>query len=174
MRADADSERIDRLLRALGQYGTPGDRLYLSGGATAVQMGWRRFTQDVDLRLEVGDETALLHAVAELKERLDVNVELAGPLDFLPAPPTWRERSRFAGRYGPIEVFHTDLAMQALAKLERGLQRDLDDVQAMLDRRLVTREQVAETFAAVQPELFRFPAVDEPELRAIVETFRRG
>jgi hypothetical protein len=174
MRGDADSERIERLLRALGRHGSSGDRLYLSGGSTAVALGWRAFTQDVDLRIESADDTPLLRAIAELKERLDVNVELAGPLDFLPEPPGWRERSPYVGRYGAVDVYHTDLTLQALAKLERGLERDLDDLRAMLERGLTRPEAIADTFEAISPELYRFPAVDEDELRGIVEQLRRA
>ena len=172
MRGDADRERIERLLRALGRHGRSGDRVYLSGGTSAVALGWRRFTQDVDLRIESDDDTELLRAVAELKERLDVNVELAGPLDFLPEPPGWRERSPYVGRYGAIDVHHTDFTLQALAKLERGLERDLLDVRAMLERGLTSVEAITETFEAIAPQLFRFPAVDEDELRAVIAQLR--
>jgi hypothetical protein len=173
MRADADRERIERLLRALGQRGRRGDRLYLSGGTSAVLLGWRTFTQDVDLRIEADDDTPLLRAIAELKERLDVNVELASPLDFLPAPSGWQQRSVYVGRYGAVDVYHVDLALQALAKLERGLQRDLGDVDAMLARGLTSVTAIAETFAAIAPELYRFPAVDADELRAMVDQLKR-
>jgi hypothetical protein len=173
MRGDADRRRIERLLTALGRRGRGGDRLYLSGGTTAVLFGWRDFTQDVDLRIESDDDTPLLHAIAELKERLDVNVELASPLDFLPAPPGWRERSPYVGRYGAVDVYHVDLALQALAKLERGLERDVGDVRAMLDRGLTSVEGIKEAFAAIAPELYRYPALDPDELRALVAQLAR-
>ncbi|MDE3134082.1 MAG: hypothetical protein KGL15_08460 [Acidobacteriota bacterium] len=171
MRADADRARIERLLTELARHGSSGDRIYLSGGTSAVEYGWREFTQDVDIRIESENEEPLLRAIAELKERLDVNVELASPLDFLPAPPGWRDRSPFLGRYGAVDVFHTDFALQALAKLERGLERDLGDVQAMLARGLTTAALVRETFDAIEPELYRFPAVDAVELRSVVAAF---
>jgi len=173
MRKDADRARIERLLAALGRRGRSGDRLYLSGGTSAVLLGWRRFTQDVDLRIESDDDAPLLRAIAELKERLDVNVELAGPLDFLPAPPGWRERSPYVGRWGVVDVYHIDFTLQALAKLERGLERDLGDVRAMLDRRLTSVAAITEAFEAIAPELYRFPAVDADELRAVVQQLPR-
>jgi hypothetical protein len=169
MRADADRDRIERLLHALGRRGHSGDRLYLSGGTSAVVLGWRPFTQDVDLRIEADDDTPLLRAISELKERLDINVELAGPLDFLPAPPGWRERSPYAGRYGAVDVYHTDFTLQALAKLERGFERDLGDVRAILGQRLSSIPAIIEAFEAIAPELYRFPAVDPDELRSVVE-----
>ena len=54
---------------------------------------------------------------------MDVNVELAGPLDFLPEPAGWRDRSAYLGRYGAIDVFQTDFALQALAKRPAGVLR---------------------------------------------------
>lgn len=90
MRADADRARIDRLLRELGRRGQPGDRIYISGGTSAVEIGWRKFTQDVDVRIEAVDSDPLLRAIAELKDRLDVNVELTDrSISFLP-PQTGR------------------------------------------------------------------------------------
>jgi hypothetical protein len=171
MRADADKARIERLLTELGKRGSSGDRIYLTGGTSAVSIGWREFTQDVDLRIESADSEPLLRAIADLKDRLDVNVELASPLDFLPAPPGWQDRSMFLNHYGPVDVFHTDFALQGLAKLQRGFERDLLDVQAMLDRSLTSVEAIQQTFAAVEPDLYRFPAVDAEELRGVVSRF---
>jgi hypothetical protein len=171
MRADADKARIDRLLVELGKHGRSGDRIYVAGGTSAVEAGWREFTQDVDIRIESEDDEPLLRAIAALKERLDVNVELASPLDFLPAPPAWMDRSPWIARYGAVDVYHVDFSLQALAKLERGLERDLGDVQAMLDLALTSAEAVRETFASIEPELYRFPAIDAEELRAIVSDF---
>ncbi len=171
MRADADRARIERLLRELGRRGQPGDRIYVSGGTSAVEIGWREFTQDVDVRIEAVDSDPLLRAIAELKDRLDVNVELAGPLDFLPAPAGWQSRSVHLGRYGSVDVFHTDFTLQALAKLERGLARDLGDVKAMLERGLTSPATIQAMLAAIEPELYRFPAVDAAELRRAVDEF---
>jgi hypothetical protein len=59
-----------------------------------------------------------------------------------------------------LHARHLDFRLQALAKLERGLETDLDDVRAMLDRDLVTAPELHEAFAAMRASLFRFPAVD--------------
>ncbi len=171
MRADADRDRIERLLTELGKLGSAGDRVYLAGGASATLIGWRQFTQDVDIRIEASASEPLLRAISELKERLDVNVELAGPLDFLPAPLGWQDRSVFLARYGALDVFHTDFTLQAISKLERGLDRDLADVKAMLERGLITVAAVRETFAEMEPELYRFPSVDAGGLREVVAAF---
>ena len=44
MRSAADPERIRDLARALGRVVSPGTRMYLTGGATAVLEGWRDST----------------------------------------------------------------------------------------------------------------------------------
>ncbi|MCZ7683003.1 MAG: hypothetical protein M5U28_31025 [Sandaracinaceae bacterium] len=62
------------------------------GGATAITYGWRELTIDIDLRLDP-EPPGAFEAIARLKDELDVNVELASPMDFLPEVPGWRERS---------------------------------------------------------------------------------
>ena len=59
MRELADAERIRRLMQALGRAAARDGDCYLAGGATAVLIGWRSTTIDVDLRLEPDRRTAL-------------------------------------------------------------------------------------------------------------------
>jgi hypothetical protein len=167
MRPDANAERIHGLLDALGRRASPGDRLYVAGGASAVLVGWRGATRDVDLRLE-GDEDGLLRAIAELKDRLDINVELASPVDFLPAPANWQERAVYVGRFGSLDVLHMPFALQALAKLQRGFEQDLADVSAMLSRGLTNKAEISAALAEAAPELYRFPSVNARRLAAAV------
>ena len=69
---------------------------------------------------------------------------------------------------------HYDLYAQALAKVERGHARDLADVEAMLERELVEPARLRELLAAIEPQLYRFPAVDPPTLRAALEAALTG
>jgi hypothetical protein len=80
-------------------------RIYLTGGATAVLEGWRTSTIDVDVRFEPESDD-LLRELVHVKERLDVNVELASPPDFIPELPGWRERSPLVFRDGKVNVHH--------------------------------------------------------------------
>lgn len=130
--------------------------------------GWRATTVDVDLRIEPDDE--VLRLLAGMKERLDVNIELASPADFLPELPGWRDRSRFLFRSGALDVFHYDLYSQALAKLERGFAQDIADVEAMVASGEVRPSELLVLYEAIEDELYRFPAVEPAELRAAVET----
>lgn len=152
---------------ALGALTREPTTLYLVGGATAVLEGWRPTTIDVDLRLEP-DSDELLRALPDLKERLYINVELASPLDFIPEVPGWRDRSPFVAQEGQLTVRHFDPYAQALAKLERGFDQDLSDVEALVGRGLVDPHEAMRLFGIIEPELFRFPAIDPSAFRETV------
>jgi hypothetical protein len=169
LRNAADAERIALLARELGRVVDPGTRLYLTGGATAVFEGWRDSTVDVDIRLEP-DSDAAFRQISKLKEELSLNIELASPLDFLPALEGWQDRSPFRFREGNLEVFDFDLYSQALSKLQRGFDLDLRDVHSMVSAGKVQPHKLLELYEGIEHELFRFPAVDPDNLRASVES----
>jgi hypothetical protein len=134
-------------------------RIYLTGGSTAVLEGWRDSTIDVDLRFEP-ESDELMRALPALKDRLGINIELASPPDFIPELPGWRERSPLVFREGSVELHHFDLYSQALSKIERGFEQDLDDVHTMIARGSVEPVRLTELFEAIEPELYRYPALD--------------
>ena len=51
MRALADAARIRTFMRELGRAASAPGQVYLTGGATAVLIGWRDTTVDVDLKM---------------------------------------------------------------------------------------------------------------------------
>ena len=168
MRELADAERIRRFMRALGRAARREGICYFTGGATAVLLGWRRTTIDVDIVL-VPEQDEVLRALPEIKDELGVNVELVSPGDFIPLPAGWRDRSVSIGREGLLSFFHFDLDSQALAKLERGHSRDVEDVRAMVASGLVEPRRLVAHFDDIEPDLYRFPAVDPPSFRRRVE-----
>jgi hypothetical protein len=155
-------------MRSLGAAADARARVYFTGGATAVLHGWRDSTVDVDLKC-VPETDALFRALPRLKEELEINLELAAPSDFIPEVPGWEERSPFIAAEGLLSFHHYDPYAQALAKIERGHERDLLDVRAMLERGLVERATLLALHAAVEPQLYRYPAVDPPTFRAAVQ-----
>ena len=62
---------------------SPG-KVYFTGGATALLLGFREQTIDIDLKLDPEPKGAF-EAIAVLKDQLNLNVELASPDDFIPA-----------------------------------------------------------------------------------------
>lgn len=157
-------------MRALGTFADRPTRAYFTGGATAVLEGWRGSTIDVDV-VFVPESDALLRSLPDLKEQLELNVELASPAHFIPELPGWEARSPFVSQEGRLSFHHYDLYAQALAKLERGHAQDVADVRAMRERGLVEKRRLAELFEAIEPLLYRYPAVDARSFRRAVESF---
>jgi uncharacterized nucleotidyltransferase DUF6036 len=168
MREVADAERIQRLMRALGAQAEREGAVYFTGGATAVLLGWRKSTIDVDI-LFAPESDALMRAIPRLKEDLRINVELASPADFIPVPAGWEDRSPFVAREGNLSFFHYDPYSQALAKLERAHALDLEDVRELIERELVDPGRALSYFQEIEPELYRFPALDPRGFRERVE-----
>jgi len=155
-------------MRELGRAARAEARVYLTGGATAVLCGWRESTIDIDVKL-IPDSDELLREIPRLKAELDLNVELAAPSDFIPLPPGWEERSPSIRREGKVTFHHFDPVAQALSKVERGHAQDRIDVRAMIDSGLVDPVEARAQFSQIEPELYRFPAIDRDAFAAAVE-----
>lgn len=168
MRQLANRDRIEEFLAALARAATAETGLFVVGGTSAVLEGWRPTTIDIDLVIRP-ESDAMLRAIPALKERLSLNVELASPDQFIPVPKGWEERSPVIKRIGLVTVRHYDFCAQALAKIERGHERDVADVAAMISRGLIRSAAVREMFARMEPELFRFPSIDPPSFRRAVD-----
>jgi hypothetical protein len=168
MRELADSIRIEKFMRELGRAVNVDGRVYLTGGATAVLHGWRETTIDVDIKL-IPDSDEILREIPRLKEALNLNVELAAPSDFIPLPTGWEDRSPLIRREGKLSFHHFDPVAQALSKVERGHDQDIRDVQEMIAAGLVNPAEALDQFKAIEPELYRFPAIDPVFFREAVE-----
>lgn len=168
MRRLAEADHIRQFMRALGAEADQATRLYFTGGATAVLFGWRPTTIDVDIRL-FPETDQLLRAIPHLKEQLQLNIELACPADFIPELPGWEDRSLYIASEGRLTCYHYDFYAQALAKIERGHSQDLDDVRAMLERRLIEPQTTRRYFDEIEPLLYRYPAIHPPAFRRAVK-----
>lgn len=168
MRRALDAGRIREFMASLGQEATTVGRLYFTGGASAVLVGWRQSTVDVDIKLDP-ETDPVFRALPRLKERLEMNVELAAPDQFIPELPGWQERSVFISQQGRLTYLHYDFYAQALSKIQRGHDQDRQDVREMIERGLVEKAELRRLFEAIEPQLYRFPAIDPAAFRAAVE-----
>lgn len=173
MRRPVDAPRVREFMRTVGERSRKDARAYFTGGVTAVLMGWRTSTIDVDVVFEPEDD-AVLRALPEVKETLEVNIELVSPAHFIPPLPAWAERSPFIERHGRLWFHHYDPYAQALAKIERGHELDRRDVQELLGRKLVDPERLRELFHAIVPQLFRYPSLDPRAFARSVEDALQG
>lgn len=157
-RARVTADMLREFMRSV-RCSTP---IYLCGGASAVLLGWRATTRNIDL---MTDDDHALRAIAEVKARFNIVVKLASPAHFVPELLEWQERS-----IAIDGVFlHFDFYTQCLAKLERDHDIDRHDVSAMVRDGFVDPKRLVALFNAAS--LLRYPAIHAPALRARVEAF---
>lgn len=89
MRPNVDPQKIERLMQVLGREAQGSGCIYFTGGASALLIGWRSSTVDIDIRLDP-EPPGIFQAIAKIKQELNINIELASPQDFLPPLPGWR------------------------------------------------------------------------------------
>lgn len=164
-------------MRELGGAARSPVRIYFTGGASAVLLGWRKSTVDIDYRVEP-DNADVLAGIPTLKERLEINLEPASPQDFIPELSGWRDRARFIAQEGPASFFHYDFYAQALAKIERGHAQDLADVRSMLGFGLVEIVRLEAAFQEIERSLsedHRYSAIDARAFRrSFTETLAKA
>ena len=169
MRQKVTAARLEEFMKVLGSGVTHAARVYLVGGASSVLSGWRDSTIDVDLKV-VPENDEILRRLSSIKERLQLNIELASPDDFIPELPGWQERSRFIRQEGKLTFLHYDFYAQALAKIERGHEKDLRDVHDMIKSKLIEPKLLLKLFFQIEALLHKYPALDAPSFRRAVES----
>lgn len=172
MREAVDAERIRRFMRQLAIRSHATGRVYLTDGASAVLLDWRMSTVDVVLTM-IPDDDRIMRVIPELKESLQINVELASPAHFISPLPGWEERSPFIAREASLDFHHYDFYSQCLSKIERGHRKDLLDVASMLSSGLVEPRRLLALFEQIEPQLYRYPAIDAKVFReAVLSTLK--
>src|SRR6266404_4651306 len=170
MRQRVTRARLQQFMQSLAAAARSPGKVYLTGGATALLLGFRDQTIDIDIKLDP-EPAGAFEAIAALKNDLNLNVELASPDDFIPAAPDWRERSRHIASIGEVEFFHYDFSLQALAKLERGHAQDLEDAASLVRGGYVTGDELRRRFKQIEPGLLRYPELDPRQFKKKLEDF---
>jgi hypothetical protein len=163
-REEVDQHRIKFFLETLGDRFRHAGRIYLVGGTTMVWEGLRAQTIDIDIAYEVSaeDSAEFTRIIQRLKDELKVNVEEAAPGDFIPLPGGYRERSKFVGRFGLLDVFHFDLYSLALSKIARAHDEDLSDVLTLLSKHEIDLPQLETFFAEILPRFETYSLKADP------------
>jgi hypothetical protein len=166
--------RLEQFLRRLGRTFSGRGRLYLVGGAQMVQAGLRAQTVDIDYTVQLSpeDQQPFAGAIRAVSRELDINVEPVGPGDFIPLPRGWEDRGPYLARYGGLDVFAFDPVATALAKIERGTDRDITDVLALLHAGRLELAQLTAAFEEIAPRLeAESLRVDEADFRRKLTAF---
>jgi hypothetical protein len=144
--------------------------VYFTGGSTALLLGLREQTLDIDIKVEP-EPRGIFEAIASLKNELNLNVKLASPDDFIPAPSGWRELATPIERVGEISFLHYDLCMQSLAKIERGFSQDLADARSLINKGYISLEGLKERFSQIEARFIRYPIINPDDFRAKLAQF---
>lgn len=107
--------------------------IYVIGGASAI-VGYNvtKFTEDIDLDGSVDEELAKI--VREQSQKMGLDLYLSSKGVFYP-PDGYRGRMK--GKDYPtkkLRVYYLDQYDLAISKIDRGYQKDMDDIQAVHDR----------------------------------------
>ena len=146
-------------MEAVGRRAQGPGKVYLVGGATALLLGVREQTVDIDLKLDP-EPKGIFESIAWIKDHLDLNVELASPDQFIPALPGWRQRSEYIKTIQAVEFYHYDFYGQALAKILRGYQTDLTDARALVDLGKVDSTNLERLYEDIKADLIRYPSIN--------------
>lgn len=157
-------------MRELANEAKSAGSVFFTGGATALMLGFREQTIDVDLRFDP-EPRGVFEAVARLKDSLNLNIELASPSDFIPVAPGWKSASTFIRREGQVDYYHFDLRAQALSKIERGYEQDLKDARAFLQAADISPDSLRSHFLELKPLLIRYPAINPEIFQEKLEAF---
>jgi hypothetical protein len=168
MRSVIQEPFVHEILRNLASHAKSPGRIYITGGVSAVLLGWRESTMDIDLKL-MPEPLGIFEAIRDIKNSLNINIELASPDNFIPTLPGWQDRSLYIVTYNNIEFYHYDFYGQALAKIERSHMRDLGDVEAMIKRNLINTKVLYKLFCDIESYLIRYPSIDTQAFRKKVE-----
>jgi hypothetical protein len=165
MRPPIDRLRVHYFLVKLGMTFRHPARMYLVGGTTLVYEGLREQSLDIDIHYEVADqhEAEFSDAVRRLKDELQINVEHSSPGDFIPLPAGWKDRAKYVGRFGLVDVFHFDLYSTALSKIDRGREGDFQDVLALLHSKQIDYDELKQAYDNIMPRMMRESLKRRPE-----------
>ena len=171
MREELTRERLISLMKELartaprrGAY-----RVHLVGGGTAVYLGWRRSSIDVDL---FSDQQGVFRDIQRIKERLNMNIEFARPEDFVPPLKGTPDRHVFIDTIGSISFYHYDPYAQLLSKVVRGFQRDIDDAREFVHSRMADPKRFQVLVAAIPDSAYaRYPSLSRSGVERAVDTF---
>lgn len=171
MREELTRERLLELVKALARSAPRRRtyRLFLVGGGSAVYLGWRRASIDVDLFTE---EDALFRNIQEIKERLNVNVERVRPEDFVPPLADSEDRHVFIDRVGTIALYHYDPYAQLLSKVVRGFQRDMADAREFIKSGMVDAHAFRTLVRGIPDSAYaKYPRLSRRGVESAVDAF---
>lgn len=174
MRRGLTRERLRALMRQIAR-SAPGGRtfrVFILGGGTAVYAGWRDSTIDADL---YSDQDDVFREIQAIKEKLQLNVELVRPEDFVPPLEDSDTRHVAIETIGNVGFYHYDPYAQLLSKIVRGFRKDLLDAESLIDSGMVDVDRFRALVHAIPAAAYaRYPQLSPAAVREAVDDFLLG
>lgn len=171
MRGEMTRDRLLALMKELSRTAPRRGtfKVYLVGGGTAVYAGWRESSIDADL---FSEEESVFRDIQGIKERLNLNIEFARPEDFVPELPGSSERHVFITSIGAVAFYHYDPYAQALSKVVRGFERDLEDARNFVASGMVKPERLKGLVERIPKRAYsKYPSLTDSAVREAVQRF---
>lgn len=146
--------------------------VFFVGGGTAVLEGWRESTIDADLYTS---DDRVFRDIQGIKERLEMNIELARPEDFVPPLAGSDDRHVFIETVGKVSFYHYDPYAQLLSKVVRGFHRDMLDAGKFIASGMVDAGKFRSLVRGIPDRAYaRYPALSRGAIHDAVEHFLSG
>jgi Nucleotidyltransferase of unknown function (DUF6036) len=162
---------LEKLFKKIGERISSPVIFYLLGGSALCLLGSSRETLDVDCEIE-GLSREIDQDFKRIAEELNLDLEFTPLGEFIPLPPEAEKRRRFVGRFGKVEVYIFDLYSIALSKIARGFESDLEDVQFLLDQKLIEWKTLEEYFKVILPQA-KETDINPVEFKQYFQTLKR-
>ncbi len=159
------ADDIRSFLIKLGERFPHAATIYMLGGSAMCLLGSARPTVDIDYATESsGSDERLRDTIASLAVEMGLEIEPVQLDEFIPLPERAEERHRHLATYGQLQVYVFDLYSNALSKVARGFESDLEDVMFLLRRNLIDLKQLERYVKRAMPRSTEFD-VDPKEFQ---------
>jgi hypothetical protein len=162
-------KNIQTFMKAVGKMVKNDATFYVTGGTTAVLLGFRNGTIDIDI---AGNMDELFAFIPALKEEFQINIEMAKPTDFVPSLPGECDRHIMIVSYGKVRFMHFDPYAQAFSKIVRAHATDIADVKALAKEKIVDLKKLVDMITKLPDcDFEKYPRLNRAAVEATVQSF---
>lgn len=145
--------------------------IYLIGGSALSMFGNTRPTVDIDFHMDTEHELAA--KIETLSAERNVFVDIIEMHEFVPIPAGQETRHVFIDQIGSLKVYMYDPLSIALGKLGRAFEEDIEDIQFMVDKEMITLKQLEDVVEQTKPVAWDFD-IDPEQLANSLELLKGG
>lgn len=170
MRTGLDEPKLRAFIREVGEAAQGPGRVYLVGGATALLLGVREQTVDIELKLDP-EPKAIFEGIARIKERLSINGSSPRPTCSCRRSPVGESGASSSRGVGRWSSSTTTSMRKPWRRSSEVTTRTLPTPARSSGSAKSMSALLLELFGAIQPDLIRYPAIDPQDFEVRVREF---